>query len=116
MCRYRRIAHALRIYDGLKTLANKAAKKNPHLGGVCVWDAVTQEDRSALCKVEGPFERSRQGSVPNSRDSDDRPDGLLGILQRLVDGLLHRAQDVRPFRKEGADVDAAHGEETPRHG
>lgn len=29
-------------------LANKAAKKNPHLNGVCVWDAVTFEDRESL--------------------------------------------------------------------
>lgn len=29
-------------------LANKAAKKNPHLKGVCVWDAVTFEDRESL--------------------------------------------------------------------
>ena len=29
-------------------LANKAAKKNPHLGGVCVWDAVTHDDREQL--------------------------------------------------------------------
>lgn len=29
-------------------LANKAAKKNPHLDGVCIWDAVTLEDRESL--------------------------------------------------------------------
>ncbi|KAA0977195.1 Y-family DNA polymerase [Paeniglutamicibacter gangotriensis] len=32
----------------LAKLANKAAKKNAHLGGVCVWDAVTLEDREQL--------------------------------------------------------------------
>ncbi|MBP2376454.1 Y-family DNA polymerase [Paeniglutamicibacter psychrophenolicus] len=32
----------------LAKLANKAAKKNPHLGGVCVWEAVTEEDREQL--------------------------------------------------------------------
>lgn len=32
----------------LAKLANKAAKKNPHLNGVCVWEAVGQEDRESL--------------------------------------------------------------------
>lgn len=29
-------------------LANKAAKKQLHLGGVCIWEAVTMEDRESL--------------------------------------------------------------------
>lgn len=32
----------------LAKLANKAAKKNAHLGGVCVWEAVTLADREQL--------------------------------------------------------------------
>lgn len=32
----------------LAKLANKAAKKNPHLNGVCVWDAVTFDDQELL--------------------------------------------------------------------